>query len=196
VPEANLPHRYAARALEALGRYDEAIEQYEAYLRIKADVSDAATVRTTIETLRAKYVLGTLALHCTPGDVSIAVDGQEWSPAADREIPLAKGPHRVRVRARDHVEREIEVEIVAGTTTSPPCVLERQPTPILGPVSGGGILRPEPGETPAPSKPFYTQWWFWTGAGAVVAGTIVTILVLSSTSTSPPSTEGGNHSFP
>jgi hypothetical protein len=198
VPEANLPHRYAARTLEALGRFEEAIEEYEAYLRIKVDVSDAAAIRATVEGLRAKHVLGTLAIHCSPADAAVAIDGQAWGPGADREIPLAKGPHRVRVRAPGHVEKEIDVEIVAGTMTSPPCILEQQPTPLLRPVGGSGLLRTEQGETPAPGpgKPFYTRWWFWTGAGAVVAGTIVTVLVLSSTSTSPPSTEGGNHSFP
>jgi hypothetical protein len=28
-------------------------------------------------------------------------------------------------------------------------------------------------------KPVYTRWWFWAGTGAVVAATVVTIVLLS-----------------
>jgi hypothetical protein len=39
-------------------------------------------------------------------------------------------------------------------------------------------------------KPVVKQWWFWTGAGAVVVGAVVTAVALSakgSTPAAPPS---------
>jgi hypothetical protein len=197
VPEANAPHRYAARALEDLARWEEAIDEYETYLRIKADVSDAEAVRATIETLRTTHVTGRVVWRCTPPDVTVAVDGADAPLGPERELRLVKGVHQVRVRAPGYVDRELAVDVVPGATITPPCALALQPAPsprILGPIGGSG---PTTSETPnGTSHPFYTRWWFWTGAGAVVAGSIVTILVLSRSSTSPPSTEGGNHAFP
>src|SRR5688572_5829743 len=44
VPDANVPHRFEARSLEALGRWAEAVAAYTRYLEIKPNVSDAAEV--------------------------------------------------------------------------------------------------------------------------------------------------------
>jgi tetratricopeptide (TPR) repeat protein len=54
VPDANLPYRYAAEALAALERWDEAIASLERYLAIRPDVSDADAVRARIIELRER----------------------------------------------------------------------------------------------------------------------------------------------
>jgi tetratricopeptide (TPR) repeat protein len=53
VPDANLPHRYAAEALVELGRREEAIASYETYLRIRPNVQDAPDVRARLTELRS-----------------------------------------------------------------------------------------------------------------------------------------------
>jgi len=211
VPEANLPHRYAGRALEALGRFEEAIVEYQTYLRIKAEVSDAASIRATIDTLGARTV-GTVIFRCTPDEVGVTVDGRESPLGEDRSLRLPRGTHRVIVRARGHADRALDVEVPGGGTVTPPCVLElataaAPPPPVPGPpVSSeptGASLRTSTSPSPPPSseadtsRPLYAKWWFWAGTGAaVVAGAVITGLVLSSGGGGPPSTEGGDHRFP
>jgi len=45
-----------------------------------------------------------------------------------------------------------------------------------------GIAQSAPPSEPQPGSPVYKRWWFWTGIGAVVAGGVVTAIVLSSKS--------------
>ena len=42
--------------------------------------------------------------------------------------------------------------------------------------------------SPAQETPVYARWWFWTGVGALVAGGVVTALVLSSGTNRPACT--------
>ncbi len=100
---------------------------------------------------------------------------------------------------REEVDRrveELEKLIVEQKTTATP--VEPSPpqtvtTPVPVPVAGPGT--PPPPATPpqpealdltsqapepaATSTPIYKTWWFWTGAGAVVAGGIVTAVLLT-----------------
>ena len=65
--------------------------------------------------------------------------------------------------------------IPATSAASPSGTVAPTPDPL-------GISRadspPEPEETP----PVYKRWWFWTGVGVVVAGGVVTSVLLSSNS--------------
>jgi tetratricopeptide (TPR) repeat protein len=68
--------------------------------------------------------------------------------------------------------------------------LEPRPPPAAAP----------PAAPPAPampaSRPFYTQWWFWTGVGAlVVGGAGVATYKLTRPGSEPPSTSLGNIVF-
>jgi tetratricopeptide (TPR) repeat protein len=69
VPDANLPHRYAAEALVELERYEEAVQEYETYLRIKPDVSDAAEVQKRMDHARAR-IDGMIDLSSSPPGAS------------------------------------------------------------------------------------------------------------------------------
>lgn len=46
---------------------------------------------------------------------------------------------------------------------------------------------------PAPSEepPYYARWWFWTGVGAVVAGGVVTAILLTHSSKASPGCDQG-----
>src|SRR5687768_14588187 len=99
VPDANLPHRYAAEALVELERYEEAIKEYEQYLAIKPDVSDAGEVRARIEGAREK-IDGTINLTSSPAGADVFIDG---APQRAGVTPLAglkvrRGQHTIVVR--------------------------------------------------------------------------------------------------
>jgi hypothetical protein len=50
---------------------------------------------------------------------------------------------------------------------------------------GSATLVSEPGPPAPRSSPFYERWWFWTAIGVVVAGGVVTALVLSGGTSRP-----------
>jgi hypothetical protein len=75
---------------------------------------------------------------------------------------------------------------VPAASTIPPTAA---PTNTAEPL---GILQTAPTPEPQETAPVYKRWWFWTGIGAVVAGGVVTAVVLSSKSApkSPSCTPG------
>lgn len=197
VPEANLPHRHAARTLEALGRWDDAVAEHEAYLRIKPDVSDAQAVRDRIAEIRRTQLTGTLTLACDPPPSDVIVDGRIVTLGPARDVQLSRGPHHVRVQAPGFVSREIDVVVPGGGSVAPECTMARmtlQPVPGLG-LGFGANGGPTRGEEPR-STPWYGRWYTWAGAGAVVTGAVLATILIARGTTPPPATEGGDHSFP
>src|SRR5262249_10283078 len=74
VPDANLPYRYSAEAYARLERWPEAIKNFERYLALKPDVSDADEVRARIEEIRSKHIDGTVRLSSDPTGADVFVD--------------------------------------------------------------------------------------------------------------------------
>lgn len=206
VPEANLPHRHAAKALEGLGQWEQAVTEYQEYLRIKADVSDAGAVRDRVEEIRRLYLFGKISFtRCSPS-TEITIDGASAASlglSLDRELPLSKGQHHVVLRAPDRVPREVDVVIAPNATATLECSLDRGVT-ITPPVStapaGDTTSKPPgpPSDDGQHKTPWYGRWYTWAGAGVlVVGGVIATILIANGSKSAPlPATEGGNHSFP
>src|SRR5258706_3352115 len=75
VPEANLPYRFGAEVLEALGRWEPAVQSYRRYLEIKPGVSDAEKVRAKIAELRALRLDGIVDVSCQPAGARVFLDG-------------------------------------------------------------------------------------------------------------------------
>ena len=62
---------------------------------------------------------------------------------------------------------------VMPATAAPPEAVATAPDPL-------GVSQSAPPPEPQASPPVYKRWWFWTGVGALVAGGVVTgVLVLS-----------------
>jgi hypothetical protein len=98
----------------------------------------------------------------------------------------------------------------APATASPP---PTAPSPVLAPAAARplpasaapapataeappSLQVKQPAATPAPkeSPPVYKRWWFWSGVGVVVAGAVVTTVLLTSASGdqhSPPCASSG-----
>ncbi len=80
-------------------------------------------------------------------------------------------------------------EVLPGVAAAQPLPVAKRPTPtppITQPYTPPPRPAPlvsvagEPKAQPAEEEPVYRRWWFWTGAGALVAGAVVSALVLSS----------------
>jgi hypothetical protein len=64
--------------------------------------------------------------------------------------------------------------------TRPPLASAASPPASAAPAADSlGISQSQPPPEPQASPPFYKRWWFWTGIGAVVAGGVVTGILLS-----------------
>lgn len=77
----------------------------------------------------------------------------------------------------DHATPPAEMALAAAPASAP--VLASPPPPAPAPAPALALDSRAP--PPAESHPIYKRWWFWTGAGAVVAsGIIVAIFALRS----------------
>jgi hypothetical protein len=65
---------------------------------------------------------------------------------------------------------------VAAAPPPPPPPPPHAVAPIEEPPAA---LVTSPSEPEAPSRPVYKRWWFWTGIGAVVAGGVLTAVLLT-----------------
>ena len=85
--------------------------------------------------------------------------------------------------ASDHRGAPAASPAAAAATTEPSGSAAIPPSAAAAPASDPlGIAQSAPPSEPQESSPVYKHWWFWTGIGAVVAGGVVTAIVLSSKS--------------
>lgn len=170
VPNANAPYFFAAKALEKLGRFREAITNLELYLAKDPTVSDAAQVKDHIASLRAEHLPGRLSVHTNVAadDVLVLVDGKGVG-RGEAVIEVTPGPHRVEARAprRSAVSKDISIAsdeeaslTLAFADASPP-----PPPPIVTP----------PDTTPPPPSaepfPWRTVGWITGGVGVATVAT-------------------------
>jgi hypothetical protein len=101
-------------------------------------------------------------------------------PKSESEAVLGK-IEELQGAARKH-----EVEAVPAPTPPPSATQAAAPSPALPPSAAVattsdplGIAQSAPPPEPRESPPVYKRWWFWTGIGAVVAGGVVTGVLLS-----------------
>lgn len=127
VPAANLPHRYAAEALVALGRLSEAIEAFQAYLDKNPNVSDAEAVRRRIADLVARVSRGDVGLRATAPGARARVDGGE-AFALPHNLSLPAGDHTIVVECEGYLRLEQHLDIKAGERADLLLSLVKQPS--------------------------------------------------------------------
>jgi len=83
----------------------------------------------------------------------VYVDGERLG-TVPAEVALAAGRHQVRIEHPDYRRAETTVEITSGDEKRLDVELEKNP----------GLLK---------------KWWFWTGAGVVLAGGVGVTIALT-----------------
>jgi tetratricopeptide (TPR) repeat protein len=158
-PLANAPYRYAAEALVALGRYREAVENLEAYLAKKSDVSDASDVALEIARIRAERFPARARIASNVAGAEVVVDGESRGVVSTLET--TPGKHVVELRASGHEPASRVVTLVSDQETSLSFAL-----PVIGASNG------EP-------PPVVERPGAWPTVGWVIAGVGAATLVTS-----------------
>ena len=171
-PNANAPYRYAAQALVSLGRYPEAVESLEAYLRKNPSVSDAAEVREKIAKLKADFFPARLRVDVDAPNAVVRVDGEpKGAPGA---LEVAPGKHRVEVRAPGRASAAQDVVLVGDRDASLSFTLKVEETAqqVASPVASPPATRTR--------APWQTLGWVGVGVGGatLAAAVILDVAVL------------------
>jgi tetratricopeptide (TPR) repeat protein len=108
---------------------------------------------------------------------------------------MPSAPNRAEIDGKVAALQQLVDAQERARSPAPPQPLPPRPGegPPLAPAAGELELAAHP---PPPPGPFWQRWWFWAGAGAVVAGGIaVGLLVSSAKQTKPPGTDLGTMRF-
>ena len=104
--------------------------------------------------LHARSSSALLIVRTIPGAARISVDGvPQGTSSPSVELALSSGNHRIRAVREGYEEASVPVVLRAGTTRNIQLELER-------------------------SKPVSSRWWFWAGAGVMVAGGVALTVAL------------------
>ncbi len=174
-----------ANCYERLGRYVEAVFNYERFLEEGGAVDEDQ--RTEIEgtIARLKKKVGTLALEVEPAGAVLAIDGEPAARGLDGRISLAAGPHRVRVTKPGYSPAERTVILQGGDLQTLRIELLPEETEFLA----GPVPAPEDAQEFAPSergtraapregRPMRTAAFTLLGTGALAGvGAVVTGLL-------------------
>jgi len=165
-----------------LGDLRSALHSYRSYLRMGKDVHNRAEVEGRIQDIEAQ-------LKVEETKAPVAVEPDRPVP----ENPVVSPPVAPAVQAGAGESAAVPAPAIepGNAATVPPAVSSPAPVP-LAPVSAAEsgpavslVSNPEPPPV-AESTPFYKRWWVWTAAGVVVAGAVVTGLLLRGSSASNP----------
>jgi tetratricopeptide (TPR) repeat protein len=182
--------RPSARTLRGLGMtYFELKKYVRARETLQAALDDARQPLTAAQRREAQELLertatyiGTLRVHATPETASVLLNGEP----IEGEISLELGEYELTLRAPGHRDLNRQVSIEGGK--------QRTLTLALVPLEIGAAQAARvqtPNESAAPqalaqqpaerdSSNVLEQWWFWTAAGAIVAGGVISAVVLTS----------------
>ncbi|MEZ4391708.1 MAG: hypothetical protein R3A48_11475 [Polyangiales bacterium] len=168
--------RNLALAHRALGRYTLAIEAFE---RVLAEGRPHARVarefRRLVTEMRGQ--LSSLIVETTPESARLRVDAQ--AVGAGEPITLDPGEHALVGEARGHERRTLRVTLAPGERRRVRLdLLALRPAPAPRPFEA---TPPEASPTPG----LHTRWWFWTIVGTVVAGAVLTTVLLVDTPNDP-----------
>jgi hypothetical protein len=126
-------------------------EGYEPY---KRDLDLAGGTQTVVDvTLVPRKITTLLRVGSTAASAIVSIDGTPIGNAPVEQV-VSPGTHVIQLHRAGYEDTESRVVLAPGEHKE--ITLE-----------------------PQKSAPVYAKWWFWTGAGAIVAGGVVTALALT-----------------
>jgi tetratricopeptide (TPR) repeat protein len=186
-------HYQKATAHFAVGEYREAAVEYEEAFKLKQDpallYNAAQSFRLAGDNQKA-LLLYTNLVKLYPTS-KFAADSKDHIAKLNAAGPQTPPPAAPATTPPSAAAAPPPVVPIAPVTTSPPAAppppaatpVPSVPAPAPAPIVSAPAVAPTapPAE---PAHPFYTRWWFWAAAGAVVAAGVVTAVALSSGGTS------------
>jgi iron complex outermembrane receptor protein len=154
-------HYEKATAAYALGRFAEAAAEFEQAFTLKPD----------------------------PALLYNAAQAYRLAGSTERALQLYRSYLRVYGRRADHasdVEWHIGELEKLGVAAPPPASVERAGSSAAGspPLAAAppsppaaSLVAPAPAPRADGERPIYERWWFWAGAGAVVAAVVVGVVL-------------------
>jgi tetratricopeptide (TPR) repeat protein len=164
--------------------------------RSEARPDDRAEARAHYDKGTGAYALGrygdaasefeqAFALKPDPAILYNAAQANRLAGKRDRALELYRSYLRVYGRRAEHAsdvewhigELQKAAEVERAASPAPPSAgAPLAPAPALEPGPTVSLVAEPP---PAPSIPIYRRWWFWAGAGALVAGIVVGAVLAS-----------------
>lgn len=172
-------HYEKATGAYALGRYADAAAEFEAAFVLKPDPAIlynaaqayrlAGKKERGLELYRSyRRVYGRRAAHAADVDKHIAE--LEKAIESDRHVSSAESTDLATFDGNGNA-------MPAPQVTTPP------PAPPPTASATAPVLIAQPSGPRDEATPVYKRWWFWAGAGAIVAGAVVTAVLLSTRGT-------------
>lgn len=160
----------SARSLRALGKVEFELDNYLASVRY-LDAALQSEVRPLTPAMRketarlkeiARDLVTRLHLVLDPSAARVYLDGSAVELDERNRILVVVGKHDLMVHAPGFITSQRKLDLQSGAETR--IKISLLPTP----------------STRTDSTAFYERWWFWTVAGVVAAGAVVTAIVLAS----------------
>ncbi len=171
------------RALEALGRYPEALDTFERFDREAAKDVRARVPKLDeiLATTRARVT--TLTVLVRPDGARVLLDGVQLGLAPLAPARVNAGRATLEISADGHDTERREITLDGGARTALEVTLRRREAArAVNPVV------PTPGN-PADAGttgPMTSRWWFWAGVGIVVVSGVVTVVALTTEKSPEP----------
>lgn len=135
----------------------------EGHVPARATVDLARSARDSITLDASAWPMAArIVIDTGRADATVSLNGEPVRPSA-RGVEAMPGRQRVEVRFADGDVQRREVDVPAG---------------------GRVVLAFTPGD--GASGGIHTRWWFWTGLGAVVLGTVVGVVAATSGASQQP----------
>jgi tetratricopeptide (TPR) repeat protein len=173
-------HYQKATAHYAVGEYKEAADEYEAAFKLKQDPAllyNAAQSHRLAGNNQKALLLYKNLVKLYP-NTKYSTEAKDRIEKLEEAIATTQSPPNGPAPVGD-----IPSGVAAPAPTAPPPPVPPAPAVAAAPAPLVTAAPPPAADTNAP---IYKKWWFWAGAGAVVAAGVITAVALSSGGTTTP----------
>ncbi len=165
-----------ARCLEELGRNEEAIQAFEAYLELPDSTDGHVEAGSRIEAL-VRVTYGFLDVQCGGATAIVRIRDRAGEQACPHRFRLRPGRYRLEAKARDG-RRAAATAVVRVGETTPAALTLPAPNPALGGAPGGAADEVRAGTAPEAASPLVP--WLVAGGAVALAGAGTGFLVSAS----------------